>query len=271
MHRNQQPTTPGCHRDKLGTNTMAKYKITYKCGHEEEMQLFGKSDDRQRRIAYYKTIDCPHCQAEQALKEDAAYGLLPLQGTDKQIVRASEIRRGALKNIEDVLPLISRPDLAEAARKIILAQDNALFWSTYGYYFTAGKQGILDLINKMYKPLFVDNKATEGDTEDGQISEGSLVPLTGSDKQIAWAADIRRSVIRKINEVRELLGNPYVLTNTAKRLFANDSSRYWIDQDQDFRRGLHRLLEYVGENYKDLYKLPKAETDNNTTTDPENA
>ena len=36
---------------------MAKYTVTYKCGHTATIQLFGKYDDRERKIAYYKTID----------------------------------------------------------------------------------------------------------------------------------------------------------------------------------------------------------------------
>ena len=33
---------------------MAKYNITYSCGHEGTVQLFGKSEERERKIKYYE-------------------------------------------------------------------------------------------------------------------------------------------------------------------------------------------------------------------------
>ena len=41
---------------------MAKYDITYSCGHSGEVQLFGSGKERDRKIEWYETrADCPEC------------------------------------------------------------------------------------------------------------------------------------------------------------------------------------------------------------------
>lgn len=70
---------------------MAKYNVTYKCGHQETVQLFGKYADRERKIAFYETLDCPACRA--AAKVVAAKEM-GLTGSDKQVIWAMDIRKG---------------------------------------------------------------------------------------------------------------------------------------------------------------------------------
>lgn len=42
-----------------------KYDITYSCGHEGRVELFGKTEDRERKIAWYKSNGiCPECYKE---------------------------------------------------------------------------------------------------------------------------------------------------------------------------------------------------------------
>ena len=45
-----------------------KYTVTFSCGHTEEVELFGKGSDRERKIAWYeKSGLCPECY--KAMKE----------------------------------------------------------------------------------------------------------------------------------------------------------------------------------------------------------
>ena len=81
---------------------MAKYTITYKCGHTEEMQLFGKMNDRDRKIAWYATQDCPECKAAAARAAAKERGLVELEGTAKQIVWAEQIRAKFLELSEQI-------------------------------------------------------------------------------------------------------------------------------------------------------------------------
>lgn len=46
-----------------------KYNITYSCGHEGRVELFGKITDRMKKIEWLETTLCPECYArEQAQK-----------------------------------------------------------------------------------------------------------------------------------------------------------------------------------------------------------
>lgn len=75
---------------------MAKYTITHACGHTEEVNLFGKHSDRERKIAYRESIDCRACwDAAQAAQAKEA-GLPDLTGSPKQIAWANGIRNRIL-------------------------------------------------------------------------------------------------------------------------------------------------------------------------------
>lgn len=93
-----------------------KYYVTFSCGHEGEVNLYGKAAERDRRIAWYeKEGICPDCyrkmkeeerkQADEELaayadKIEAEYNLPELEGTEKQVAWARKIRAGAIKNFE---------------------------------------------------------------------------------------------------------------------------------------------------------------------------
>lgn len=73
---------------------MAKYQVTYACGHTDTIQLYGKETEREKRLAYLATIDCPNCYHEKKLQAAKAQtaNLPELQGYEKQINWATQIR-----------------------------------------------------------------------------------------------------------------------------------------------------------------------------------
>lgn len=82
---------------------MAKYTINHECGHQAEVQLFGKHSERDRKIAWLEGQDCPSCrstrlaagraaQAEQDGQTAHLAGLPVLQGSEKQVAWAETIR-----------------------------------------------------------------------------------------------------------------------------------------------------------------------------------
>ena len=85
---------------------MAQYGITYKCGHTDTVRIkginwFGK---RKKKIAQYRTIDCPACRLAKARRRHD--GLPALEGSDEQVIRAADIREKimeALKILEQIL------------------------------------------------------------------------------------------------------------------------------------------------------------------------
>lgn len=66
---------------------MAKYTATYKCGHEEDIVLYGPLKDRDRKLDRMATTLCPHCQREQNEQRTG----ITLEGSDKQANWAYDI------------------------------------------------------------------------------------------------------------------------------------------------------------------------------------
>lgn len=77
---------------------MAKYQVTFSCGHTSTVELVGKTSERERRILWYEQSGiCPDCyKAQQEAKRTAAIDVckdLPqLVGSPKQIAWAEKIR-----------------------------------------------------------------------------------------------------------------------------------------------------------------------------------
>jgi hypothetical protein len=80
-----------------------KYLVAFSCGHEETVELFGPTKDRNRKIDYYKNYGlCSACyKAKKNSREEndfaeaeKMFGTLPkLRGTAKQIAWAESLRR----------------------------------------------------------------------------------------------------------------------------------------------------------------------------------
>lgn len=73
---------------------MAKYYITYRCGHKATVQICGTNihGERERRAARYETIDCPECKAANTVKANKDAGMAALDGSPKQVAWAESIR-----------------------------------------------------------------------------------------------------------------------------------------------------------------------------------
>lgn len=54
-----------------------KYDVTFSCGHEQEVQLFGKTSERERRISYLgKYCICDACKEAEKSKNCTAVEML---------------------------------------------------------------------------------------------------------------------------------------------------------------------------------------------------
>lgn len=88
-----------------------KYTVTYSCGHTHEVQLYGKTADRERKIKWMEEqAVCPDCykaQKEATAKAQAEENGLPaLTGSEKQIAWAEILREKALATIAEKLDTI---------------------------------------------------------------------------------------------------------------------------------------------------------------------
>jgi len=50
---------------------MAKYRVTYSCGHEREVQLFGPLKERDRKLTWLASQVCPDCASPARPKPQA--------------------------------------------------------------------------------------------------------------------------------------------------------------------------------------------------------
>lgn len=80
-----------------------KVNVTCKCGHEIEIEVFGKNSSREWRIKKTESEICPACQLAErmeAVKEDI--GWCELNGSEKQIVWAHDIRTEKVGQLEEM-------------------------------------------------------------------------------------------------------------------------------------------------------------------------
>lgn len=82
---------------------MAKYLVTYQCGHASDEQLYGKTDDRYAHIERQRGRLCSECyraqQTAEATEQAEAAGLPTLTGSGKQVAWAETIRAKLLTEI----------------------------------------------------------------------------------------------------------------------------------------------------------------------------
>ena len=80
-------------------------KVTYSCGHEGKIEVYGKADKRNYVISMKERDLCPECykkqQQEITIKETKESGFPELNGSEKQIDWANQIRIKASKDLAD--------------------------------------------------------------------------------------------------------------------------------------------------------------------------
>ena len=110
-----------------------KYTVKMSCGHEEQVELFGSSAEREKKIIYYQECGvCEDCRRQQV--EDNLTGFLKiddlpdLHGSEKQIKWAEDIRRKAVAEINGSIKILSQPEAIaayeEAGRQVKKVFDN---------------------------------------------------------------------------------------------------------------------------------------------------
>lgn len=105
---------------------MAKYNLQYKCGHEEDIVLYGPLKDRDRKLERMANALCPHCQREQNEQRTG----ITLEGSDKQANWAYDIMKRVNELIDQLAAQIKPDYLAalEEVRADYLAHQSAKWW-----------------------------------------------------------------------------------------------------------------------------------------------
>lgn len=89
---------------------MAKYTVTYACGHTGTVDLVGKMSRREWILSQMEKEICPDCLAEQrrlenmkAAEENKKLNLPELSGSEKQILWAEQIRKDIREKLDEYL------------------------------------------------------------------------------------------------------------------------------------------------------------------------
>ena len=72
---------------------MGKYDLEHACGHPGQANLRGATQERQRKLEYIQSKDCPECRNSRAAAANAAAGFPALEGTQRQTSWAESIRK----------------------------------------------------------------------------------------------------------------------------------------------------------------------------------
>lgn len=110
---------------------MAKYSVVFSCGHEETVELFGKTSDREKKIEWMKRYavcsECYQQQKKEAEEERKKGRNLPdLEGTPKQVAWAEKIRDAIFTDWEKIANL--KDNRAVKFTAWLRRQDTARFW-----------------------------------------------------------------------------------------------------------------------------------------------
>lgn len=121
---------------------MAWYTIKFSCGHEERIQLYGKTADRENKIRYYEREgECSECYRkglerarakanEEAEKKAEESGLPQLTGSPKQISWATTLRQEFIDYVnENYEPTEEAPEMMkEFMDRMMKEHTTAKYW-----------------------------------------------------------------------------------------------------------------------------------------------
>lgn len=89
-----------------------------------------------------------------------------------------------------------------------------------------------EAITEYYRQLAEEKRAAEEQKRQAPVSI-ELTPLTGSEKQIAWANDIRKKIVQDLEEAltagTDAAMLPLALTLLARVVSAHTDAKFWID------------------------------------------
>jgi len=195
---------------------MAKYSITFTCGHEETHQLFGRHREKERRIEWMENnMVCSECYKKQiqearktatatAIEAAAERGLPDLTGTEKQIAWAETLRSRILESIEKMM---GDPELAEYVKftreqvetvyQMISAEDSSRFWIDHR------DNNIDHLVGRIIQSIPDPEKEAELKLKHAAEAEATLRPPEPKTETVARIERHERSITITFPEKRD--------------------------------------------------------------------
>lgn len=112
--------------------------VTYACGHEGDVQIYGSGSDRERKARKYGYYLCPDCKYQEARQRVAdarekaqAAGIPELTGSIKQVAWADNIRTQIMSQYDvskKQIPDNLQPALDYLMDRIVKTHGSASWW-----------------------------------------------------------------------------------------------------------------------------------------------
>lgn len=217
---------------------MAKYEVTFQCGHVGIIDVWGKTKEREWRIRNAKFNLCPEClekerteQREKAQKEANLLGLPELKGSEKQVNWALTLRKDFIKefnafieeykkekqsfkvaihyidpDVDTNIDYIPDIDAAEAFKQI---RDYILLNKTYAKHYIEHRHNPEGHIVAVWREVFKSNKIKEEEQLLAQIkAEATVIPedkITDSVAEINVYKDKITTIFKKDSDFIDLV------------------------------------------------------------------
>lgn len=139
-------TTPS---KKLKFSDM-KYTITHKCGHTEDIKLYGPYESRERKIKALEGEPCQDCKKAAVNEKVKSMGLQDLNGTEKQVNWANTLRTRTYEALEQLRPRAINKDakrVLQVLKTYLDSKTNASWWIDNRYDLPTPNG---DLANTLY-------------------------------------------------------------------------------------------------------------------------
>jgi hypothetical protein len=150
---------------------MAKYDITYSCGHSGTVNIIGPHRSRESRIAYLESGECFDCFKQHstvvAHEQAQALELPALTGTEKQIAWSETLRLAKLNEIESAVERLDRDKCN--FRQILVTVEHISNETSAKQWIEWRNDDPLYLLSKVYKAfLSAPTKEQRGTEREAQ-------------------------------------------------------------------------------------------------------
>lgn len=173
-----------------------KYEITYRCGHTGTIELFGKCSEREWRLKGASAGNCPECTnaereaaAAKAASESKAAGLPDLQGSERQVIWALQLRQAFINRVEETREMADanyRKYLASYPEKkdeldALLVKDRGIIdrgseyilssYTRASWWIDTRSDNILKILQEAANSLPDPNQTTSGNVADDNAAK----------------------------------------------------------------------------------------------------
>lgn len=218
-----------------------KYEVTYKCGHVGEVELFGKNADRERKLAYLATLECPECEHKHAEETAKENGLVELQGSEKQIGWAESVRVEKIANAEKELAVCKDKAMVAKFMAWLKAQNVAGWWIDHRY----------DNTRSLCREFMANAKKVEETEETVKTEETAVETVEKTVEETEETVEVEETVETKEEPAAETYGEEIDrIVKTEDVLNGDDETEKLIAMA--FAMGMEKATKQISDQYTAL-------------------